>query len=129
MPDLTMSLPSLHAWPSVLEQSLSGEQGTNREASAKCQIQARNDYEALQCWLREYQQKQTTFRTYQKEGERFLLWCVYERRKALSSLNRDDVEAYLHFLDNPVPRDKWCGAKTGVDVGAGMQVGGRLPDH
>lgn len=113
MPDLISGLPSLCNWPSVFDQTLSGEQGINRELASKCQIQARNDYEALQCWLREYQHKETTYRTYQKEAERFLIWCIHERGKALSSLNRDDVEAYLHFLDDPQPREKWCGSKTG----------------
>lgn len=106
-------LPNLRDWPPVQNLILSGEQGTNRESLATCQIQARNDYEALQSWLREYQHKYTTYRTYQKEAERFLLWSISERSKPLSSLHRDDVEAYLHFLDDPQPRDKWCGSKTG----------------
>lgn len=113
MPDAMIGLLSLSNWPSVLDQSLSGEQGANRESVSKCQLQARNDYEAMQCWLREYQHKETTYRTYQKEAERFLLWSIHERGKALSSLNRDDVEAYLRFLDDPQPREKWCGDKTG----------------
>lgn len=113
MPDVMSGLPSLHNWPSVLDKTLSGELGTNRELTSKCQLRAHNDYEAIQCWLREYQHKETTYRTYQKEAERFLLWSIHERGKALSSLNRDDVEAYLHFLDDPQPREKWCGAKTG----------------
>lgn len=113
MSSVSNNFPSLNNWSCVIDQSLSGEQGTNREIAAKCQLQARNDYEAMQCWLREYQQKETTYRTYQKEAERFLLWCVYERGKALSSLNRDDVEVYLYFLEDPKPKDKWCGPKTG----------------
>ena len=72
MPDLISGLPSLHNWPIVIDQALSGEQGDNREHVSKCQLQARNDYEAIQCWLREYQHKETTYRTYQKEAERFL---------------------------------------------------------
>jgi integrase len=106
-------LPNLRDWPPVQNPILSGEQGSNRESLATCQIQARNDYEALQCWLREYQHKHTTYRTYQKEAERFLLWSISERSKPLSSLHRDDVEAYLHFMDDPQPLEKWCGSKTG----------------
>jgi integrase len=105
-----LRLPHL---PNVIDQHLSGETGTNRELSERCQIRAKNDYEAIQCWLREYQHKATTYRTYQKEAERFLLWSIYERGKALSSLDRDDVESYLYFLSDPKPRDKWCGTKTG----------------
>jgi site-specific recombinase XerD len=113
MPEFMSSLPRSQHWPSLLDHTLSGEHGSNRELASKCQLQAQNDYEALQCWLREYQHKATTYRTYQKEAERFLLWSVAERGKALSSLNRDDLEAYLQFLDDPQPRDKWCGTKTG----------------
>lgn len=113
MSDSINGLPSLQNWPSMLDQTLSGEHGSNRELVSKCQLHARNDYEAMQCWLREYKHKETTYRTYQKEAERFLLWSIYERGKALSSLSRDDVEAYLHFMDDPQPREKWCGMKTG----------------
>jgi integrase len=66
----------------------------------------------VQCWLNEYRHKATTFRTYQKEGERFLLWAIINERKPLSSLTRDDLEKYLHFLDNPEPKEIWC-AKLG----------------
>lgn len=113
MPDIIAGPQSIKNWPNTFDQILSGEQGANRELAKKCQIQARNDYEAIQCWLREYQHKAATYRTYQKESERFLLWSIEERHKALSSLHRDDVEAYLHFLSDPQPRAKWCGAKTG----------------
>ncbi len=106
-------LPSLEQLPHVLTQHLNGEQGSNRETHQRCQIHAKNDYEALQCWLNEYRHKATTFRTYQKESERFLLWAVFQKRKALSSLDRDDLEAYLTFLDDPQPKEIWCAKKTG----------------
>jgi site-specific recombinase XerD len=91
---------------------LNGENGTNRELKAKCQIRALNDFEALQCWLNEYRHKEATFRTYQKEVERFLLWSIHQKQKPLSSLDRDDLENYLEFLENPQPREFWC-AKPG----------------
>ncbi len=109
----TNLLLNLHHWQTITDPVLSGEQGVNRELSARCQLQAHNDYEALQCWLNEYRHKATTYRTYQKEAERFLLWSICERGKALSSLHRDDVEAYLYFLDDPQPQEKWCGARRG----------------
>lgn len=121
MPESITSLPNLQNWPSVLDRQLTGEQGTNREPVEKCQIQARHDYEAIQCWLREYQHKETTYRTYQKEADRFLLWSVHQCGKALSSLNRDDLEVYLQFLDDPQPREKWCGPKTGRGCRRGDQ--------
>lgn len=87
---------------------LSGEYGSNREKHHTCQIKARNDYEAIQYWLNEYRNKSTTFRGYQKESERFLLWAVFQKQKALSSLDRDDLEDYIKFLDDPQPQEIWC---------------------
>lgn len=92
---------------------LDGALGTNREKQYQSQISAQNDYQAIQCWLAEYQHKQTTFRTYQKEAERFLLWCVIQKQKALSSIDRVDIESYADFLDNPTPKELWCGKKGG----------------
>jgi integrase len=119
MVDAMSTLPSLLNLPTVQDHSLSGEQGTNREPYERCQLQARNDYEAIQCWLREYQHKVTTFRTYQKEAERFLLWSLFQRKKPLSSLDRDDFEFYLQFLDDPQPKAMWCAKKNGRGVKRG----------
>lgn len=114
-----LTFPSLHELSTVSFISLSGEEGTNREHRHRCQIHAKNDYEAIQCWLNEYRHKQTTFRTYQKEAERFLLWSIFQRRKAFSSLERDDLEAFFDFLDDPQPKEKWCTKKTGRGVKRG----------
>jgi integrase len=91
--------------------TLDGTQGNNRCLPESCQISARNDLEAIRCWLSEYELKPTTHRAYQKEAERLLLWSVLERRKPLSSLGRDDFETYWQFLSNPEPRHVWCGPK------------------
>src|SRR5437870_3158520 len=103
-----LTLPRPDDLPEKLSIYLKGCEGSNRETHRECQIQAKNDYEALHCWLNEYHHKPATFRTYQKEAERFLLWSVCQQRKPLSSLNRDDLEAYLRFLEDPQPRDIWC---------------------
>ncbi len=42
-----------------------------------------------------------------------MVWCALERQTTLGALNRDDVEAYIQFLKNPLPREKWCGPKGG----------------
>ncbi len=92
---------------------LSGEQGSNRELKEKCQINAKNDYEAILCWLNEYKQTPTTHRNYQKESERLLLWCIYNLRKPLSSLDRVDFTLYFEFLSNPKPTSIWCAPSYG----------------
>lgn len=108
-----MDFPTLQELPQKTYYKLSGADGENREKNQRCQINAKNDYEAVHCWLNEYRHKATTLRTYQKEAERFLLWCIFKKNKALSSLDRDDLEDYMGFLDDPQPREKWCGKKNG----------------
>lgn len=76
-----------------------------------CKIRASNDVEALERWLDEYFDKATTFRSYKKEGERFLVWCVKKQNCKLADLMRDDVEAYVNFLKDPQPKEIWCGPR------------------
>lgn len=80
-----------------------------------CRIRATNDIEAIERWLDEYFEKPTTFRTYKREAERFLVWCMTERSRGLSDLNREDVLAYREFLKNPSPKEKWCGPRRSKD--------------
>ncbi|MHB1948864.1 MAG: tyrosine-type recombinase/integrase [Gammaproteobacteria bacterium] len=108
---LLPQLSNLIEW--MASERLDGTLGTNREAIHQSQINAKNDYEAIKCWLAEYQHKATTLRTYQKEAERFLLWCIIQKQKPLSSIDRDDIESYANFLDDPQPRKLWCGKKGG----------------
>lgn len=105
---MTERLLTLPEMPGSIVISLSGAQGANRELALSCQIRATNDLEAIHCWLNEYRHKETTFRSYQKESERLLLWCIYQRKKALSSLDRDDIELYFDFLSDPKPTERWC---------------------
>lgn len=97
------NLPQIAAF-----NGLSGFDGSNRYAQGDCQIAAQNDVQAVQCWLREYEEKKTTFRSYQKEAERLLLWCLYQQKKPLSGLRREDFEDYFGFLANPSPAERWC---------------------
>lgn len=108
-----INLPRLDQLPDKLSLYLNGREGSNRETHSTCQIHAKNDYEALYCWLNEYRHIPSTFRTYQKEAERFLLWAICQMHKPLSSINRDDFEAYLKFLDDPQPHERWCSKSGG----------------
>jgi len=65
-----------------------------------CQIDAPNDVAAVKLWLNRYSKK-TTYNTYKKEANRFLLWCVYERGLSLKALKVQDFESYFNFLKNP----------------------------
>jgi len=86
-----------------------GAQGTNRAPATQCKVAAANDYEAIQAWLRLRVPGTHTWRAYRKEAERFLLWAVLERRKALSSLDGDDCVAYRDFL--AAPGSEWTGPR------------------
>jgi len=86
-----------------------GSCGLNRAPLERCKVAAANDYEAVQAWLRLRINGSHTWRAYRKEAERFLLWAVMERRKALSSLDGDDCVAYRDFL--AAPGIEWTGPR------------------
>lgn len=110
----------------LMPAHLSGEHGSNRSL-AKCRINARNDYEAVQEWLKLREDKsQHTYRTYRKEVERYLLWSILAHGKALSDHTSADCMAYKFFLraldpdakhpdgsklewPYPFPRESWFG--------------------
>lgn len=76
-------------------------------------IDAENDAEAIASFLAEYKDSPETFRSYSKEIERLLLWCIHVAHKTISSLRRDDLLAYQQFLKAPVPKASWCGPSVG----------------
>lgn len=88
-----------------------GRHGDNRADLVRLQITAANDVEAIRCFLAEYDRSPGTYRIYQRECERLLLWSLIECGKPLSSLNRQDFEGYLNFLADPQPATLWCGPK------------------
>lgn len=83
---------------------LDGSVGLNR-ASGFCLIAARNDLDAVRAFLHKYRNKAKTARSYRKEVERFLLWCVCREGTAISSVGTDECERYKDFL--AAPEDDW----------------------
>lgn len=106
-PDAAAPLVPLERVSTVVGM-LDGSQGRNRN-NAFCLISARNDLEAIQAYLYKFRGRDKTLRAYQKELERFLLWCVCKRRIALSSVLTEECEAYKDFLANPDLN--WTGPK------------------
>lgn len=107
-----------------IKGELSGTRGTNRNLSGRSSLKAGNDLEALRAWLNARAANPNTFSAYRKEAERFLLWCVIERRTALSSLTMEGASLYLRWLEDlgrlsdkawaerwNVPQSIWIGAK------------------
>jgi hypothetical protein len=68
----------------------------------RCAIAARNDYDAIHTWL-STKASELTQASYRREAEQLLLWCVLQRKQALSSLTLDDALAYRDFLADPQP--------------------------
>ncbi len=87
---------------SALPAGLDGSAGGNRSPQF-CYLSARNDLEAAQAYVQKFRRQPHTARAYQRELERFLLWCVLVRKKPLSSVLVDDCEAYKDFLQAPSP--------------------------
>jgi integrase len=88
---------------------LTGEIGSNRAPVERCRIDARNDYESIMAWLSLWDEDTSTHRAYRKEAERFLLWAILEKDKALSSITTPDCAEYRRFLADPQPADRWIG--------------------
>ncbi|ATG92513.1 hypothetical protein MKLM6_4352 (plasmid) [Methylomonas koyamae] len=90
-------------------EHLSGQSGSNRAPVSRCLLDAGNDFEAILAWLSLYDAGTPTHRTYRKEIERFLLWAIFERGKAISSLTTPDCAEFRRFLEDPQPAERWIG--------------------
>lgn len=101
---------SLQDYPAD-DAALNGSCGSNRARAENLQISASNDLQAIDAFLAEYRHSPATLRAYTKECERLLLWCLHSQHKPLSSLTREDFVAYMAFLEDPQPRELWCGPK------------------
>ncbi len=74
---------------------LSGSQGSNRAYTGT--ITAKNDMEAIEAWLKSLAGGHTV-RSYRTHAERFLLWMIVEKEKAMSSATIEDCTDYRNFL-------------------------------
>lgn len=124
----------------VVPSALDGANGLYRAPRQLCRIDAKTDLGAVLAWIKAkpgLSSEQTaalkrkrrvdpaapegqaswlnylshTQRAYRKEAERFLLWAIVERRKALSSMTSEDCQTYRAFLANPLPAERWCGPR------------------
>ena len=94
----------------ALPRSMTGEDGVNR-CHAFGQISAKTDLAAINAYLTKHNAHEApkTHRAYQKELERYLLWCILICRKPMSSIMAEDCEHYKAFLSNP--DSSWIGDK------------------
>lgn len=85
--------------------------GYNKNQPDQMLLNANHDIEAIQLFLYEFKEAEKTLRSYSKELERLLLWCLHIGKIQISSLRRDHLVQYLDFLKNPIPQKIWCGPK------------------
>lgn len=107
----------------LLPSGLDGHDGRNRH-SGLCLISARHDRDAIDAYLYKFRGQEKTRRAYQKEIERFLLWCITVRSTAMSSILQDDCEAYKDFI-GAIP-DHWIGFKRKRHEGQWRPFAGQL---
>ena len=82
---------------------------------------AANDRQAIEAWIEARAAgNENTQRAYRREAERLLLWAIFERRKAMSSLTVEDAMAYRAFLRDPKPLDRWVSRKAAISAVAGV---------
>jgi len=109
--DTSCTLPSVKGndlWETVNTLELKNGQGRNREKNKTCITESCNDYEAFQAWLKKYEHKSPlTQQLYKREIERLFIWAISERKKVISDFTVEDFQAYLRFLSNPAPAEKW----------------------
>lgn len=80
--------------------TLDGSSGANRAVATPAGTSAKNDREAIEAWIAVKAGSEETAKSYRREAERLLLWCIAERRKPLSSMGMDDCLAYMAFLEH-----------------------------
>lgn len=59
------------------------------------------EYRLSKEFLASYAGSQDTFNAYRKEAERFLQWAWIVAKKAVKSLDRNDIRRYIEFATNP----------------------------
>jgi len=103
----------------AIPAALTGEAGRNRVHGTR-QVDANDDRSAVLAWLARYVDSPATLSSYRKEAERLLLWCVHQRKRALSDLTHEDMLLFERFLGDPQPAEHWI-------MAAGMKASRQSP--
>lgn len=84
--------------------SLSGSDRINRPSSGVApSIRAQDDRQAVRDWIAARCGSAHTALVYEREAERFILFCVLERRTSLADARAADCRAYMDFIANVPP--------------------------
>ena len=67
------------------------------------------DFKISMGFLTKYIHAPETMRSYVKEIERLLIWCIYLSKINIINLQPQHITAYQKFLKRPKPKNIWCG--------------------
>ena len=95
---------------SRLTEILGGSPGYNQSDEPNMLL-ASNDAEAIKTFLMDYKDSKQTYRSYLKEIERLVLWCMHVPKITISDLKREHLLIYRDFILEPEPKPLWCGPK------------------
>ena len=91
---------------------LCGKDGTHRGDQRFCAIDAEHDAKAVSEWLADSMNSDRTYVAARCAIEKLMNWAVFERGVAVSSLERDDITAFVDFLGNPWPSSRWVSPRS-----------------
>src|SRR4051794_24836362 len=80
---------------------------TEKNFSYLSEAYSLEDINISRTFLKAYRSSQGTFNSYRREIERLLHWCALIAHKNLTTLTREDMEAFMLFCQHP-PK-KWIG--------------------
>ena len=100
-------------WPIALASRelarLDGSEAGNRAARNELRLVADNDRDAMRAWIAARAGSLHTAVQYEREAERFILFCVLECGRAMSDVTAEHCRAYMDFLVS-IP-DRWISRK------------------
>lgn len=94
--------PLFDTLDNISEQSLPEDIATDLSFSTA-------DFKYAKDFLKQFNGSKATFEAYRRELERLLQWAWFVEKKAITLLNRIDIDTYLQFCFNP-PKP-WIGTK------------------
>lgn len=98
----TRPLPARVMPEGLAPEDLDGSAGRLRDKNNASAIEADNDFEAMQIWLK-LKKSSATVKLYEREVTRLIAWSIQVRRRPMSSLSIEDAIAYRDFLCKPPP--------------------------
>jgi site-specific recombinase XerD len=78
--------------------------------SANINNKFKKDFAVSKQFLEQYLHSPETIRSYLKEIERLLVWCIYLGKVNIAKLQAKHLIAYQKFLKDPKPKNIWCGS-------------------